>query len=91
VLCILGDGVQHHFQQYFSHILAISFIGGETGEKDDRLKITKMFIHNFRSSQSYVHRGEDRWIYLCMKMTKVSENLHYFYLLAGKLYFMNEC
>jgi hypothetical protein len=37
VLCILGDGVQHHFQQYFSHILAISFIGGETGEKDDRL------------------------------------------------------
>jgi hypothetical protein len=25
-----------------------------------------------------------------MKMTKVSENLHYFYLLAGKLYFMNE-
>jgi hypothetical protein len=24
-----------------------------------------------------------------MKMTKVSENLHYFYLLAGKLYFMN--
>ena len=40
VLCILGDGVQHHFQQYFSHILAISFIGGETGEKDDRLKIT---------------------------------------------------
>ena len=51
--------------------------------------LTKMFIHNFRSSQSYSHRGEDRWIYLCMKMTKVSDNLYYIYLLAGKLYFMN--
>jgi hypothetical protein len=30
---ILGDGVQRHFQQYFSHILTISFIGGGNGEK----------------------------------------------------------
>jgi len=49
-----------------------------------------MFIHNFRSSKSYPDKGENRWIYLCMKMTKVSDNLHYFYLLAGKLYFMIE-
>jgi hypothetical protein len=33
VLCILGGGVQHHFQQYFSHILAISFIGGGNRRK----------------------------------------------------------
>jgi hypothetical protein len=30
---LLGDGVQRHFQQYFSHILTISFIGGGNGEK----------------------------------------------------------
>ena len=39
-------------------------------------------VYVFKSSQSYSHRGDDRWIYLCMKMTRVSENLHYFYLLA---------
>ena len=33
MLCILGDGVQRHFQQYFSHILAISFIGGGNRRK----------------------------------------------------------
>jgi hypothetical protein len=25
-----GYGVKHHFQQYFSYIMAVSFISGET-------------------------------------------------------------
>ena len=40
-------------------------------------------VYVFKSSQSYSHRGDDRWIYLCMKMTKVSDKLYYFYLLAN--------
>jgi hypothetical protein len=27
----LFDGVKHHFQQYFSYIVAVSFIGGGNG------------------------------------------------------------
>lgn len=36
----------------------------------------------FKSDKSYTDRGRTRWIYLCMKMTKISNNLFYFYLLA---------
>jgi hypothetical protein len=25
---MIGHGIEHHFQQYFSYIVAISFIGG---------------------------------------------------------------
>jgi len=32
----LFDGVWHHFQQYFSYILAVSFIGG--GNRSTRRK-----------------------------------------------------
>jgi hypothetical protein len=30
-VCLI-DGIQRHFQQYFSYIMAVSFIGGGTGE-----------------------------------------------------------
>jgi hypothetical protein len=29
ICCLLFDGVEHHFQQYFSYIVVVSFIGGE--------------------------------------------------------------
>ena len=30
-------GAQRHFQHYFSYIVAVRFIGGETGEVTDKL------------------------------------------------------
>ena len=47
------------------------------------LKSVKHFVY-CRSDNSYSNRGEDGWLYLCMKITSVSDDLFYFYLLAGK-------
>ena len=30
-----GDGVKHHFHQYFSYIVVVSFIGEETGVPEE--------------------------------------------------------
>ena len=52
----------------------------------DQITLLKSFKHFVycRSDNSYSSRGEDRWLYLCMKVTWVSDDLLYFYLLAGK-------
>jgi hypothetical protein len=49
-----------------------------------------MFIHNFRTTNQYDDLGSLKYLYMCMQMTQVSDNLYYFYLLGGKLYFMSE-
>ena len=47
-----GYGAQHHFQQYFSYIVAVSFIVGENLEKTNDLpQVTdKLKSHNVVSS-----------------------------------------
>ena len=52
----------------------------------DEGTLLKSFKHVVycRSVNSYSNRGEDGWLYLCMKITSVSDDLFYFYLLAGK-------
>ena len=52
----------------------------------DEGTLLKSFKHCVycRSDNSYSYRGEDAWLYLCMKITRVSDDLFYFYLLAGK-------
>ena len=37
-----------------------------------------------RSVESYSKRGKPRFLYMCVKLTKVSKDLFYFYLLAGE-------
>ena len=39
-------------------------------------------VYVFKSVNSYTNRGEDGWLYLCMKITRVSDDLFYFSLLA---------
>ena len=46
----LGYGVQRHFQQYFSYIVAVSFIGGE-----NLSQVTDKLLHNVVLS---THRHE---------------------------------
>jgi len=43
-----GDGVQRHFQQYFSFIVVVSFIGGgnrSTRKTTDLLQVTDKLHH----------------------------------------------
>lgn len=39
-------------------------------------------VYVFKSTYSYSDRGDDRWIYRCIKFTQLSENLFYFYYLS---------
>jgi hypothetical protein len=52
-------------------------------DQNTLLKSFKHFVY-CRSDKSYSKRDEFRWLYLCMKITRVSDDLFYFYLLAGK-------
>jgi hypothetical protein len=40
ICCLLFDGVERHFQQYFSCIVVVSFIGGENWSKSNYHTIT---------------------------------------------------
>jgi len=44
VVCLF-DGVEHHFQQYFSYIMAVSFIGGGKWRKPPTCKSLTNFYH----------------------------------------------
>jgi hypothetical protein len=50
-VCLL-DGVLRHFQQYFSYIVAVSFIGGKnrrTRRKHGQVKLIKLYVMKFVS------------------------------------------
>jgi hypothetical protein len=38
-------GVERHFQQYFSYIVVVSFIGGGNGKTTDLSQVTDEFCH----------------------------------------------
>jgi hypothetical protein len=51
VLVCLFDGVERHFQQYFSYIVAVSFIVGRKPEKTtDPSQVTDKLYHIMLSS-----------------------------------------
>jgi hypothetical protein len=42
---IVVCGVEHHFQQYFSYIVAVSFIGGVHGENNQLSQVNDKLDH----------------------------------------------
>ena len=46
-LFVYFDGVQRHFQQYFSYIVAVSFIGGENRRTQRKSPTCRKSLTNF--------------------------------------------
>jgi hypothetical protein len=47
IFVCLFDGVQHHFQQYFSYIMAVSFIGRENRRTQRKPLTCRKSLTNF--------------------------------------------
>jgi hypothetical protein len=55
IIQVQGYGVQRHFQQYFSYIVAVSFIGEGNQRKPGLKQVTDKLSHNVVPVLSTLH------------------------------------